>query len=116
MRLVVSLLLMVGLLFVLPAVAGEVLEAGPKAHRLAAMHNAEGIKAFNKNDLKGAEAHFREAVAVDKKLAEAHYNLAITLHKMGNHGEASGHFGHALKYGKENPEIRDSKVLKGHLK
>ncbi len=116
MRFIVTLFLMVGLLFVLPASAESVLDAPAGADKGAAMHNAGGVAAFKAGDWSGAAGHFREAIAIDKKFAVGHYNLAITLHKMGNHGEASGHFGHALKYGKDNPEIRDSKVLKGHLK
>lgn len=116
MRLVVSLFIMIGLLFVLPASAAGVLDAPAGTDKGAAMHNGAGVAAFKAGDFAGAAGHFNTAVSIDKKFAVGHYNLAMSLHKMGKHGEASGHFGHALKYGKKNPEIRDSKVLKGHLK
>ncbi len=116
MRLTITILLILGYLLVQPAAAQSVLDAPAGANKEAAMHNAAGVKEYNDGDWNSAAAHFREAVAIDKKLAEAHYNLAITLHKMGKHGEASGHFGHALKYGKDNKAISESKILKGHLK
>ncbi len=78
-------------------------------------HNAEGIKHYNKGHWDKAEQHFREAVKADNDLAEAHYNLALALDKLGQHREAADHFGQALKLAPDNPAIADSKILKDHL-
>ena len=114
MRLVVSLFIMVGFLFVLPASAASVLDAPAGSNKGAAMHNAGGVASYKAGDWAGAAGHFKEAVAIDKKFAVGHYNLGVTMDKMGNHGEASGHFQHALKYGKGNKAITESKILKAH--
>lgn len=78
-------------------------------------HNAEGIKHYNKGHWKKAEEHFRGAVKADPKLAEAHYNLALSLDKLGNHREATKYFGSAFKLAPDNSSIAGSKILKGHL-
>jgi len=78
-------------------------------------HNASGIKHFNKEHWGIAEEHFQEAVKADEKLAEAHYNLALSLDKLSRHGEATQHFKKALDLAPDNPAIADSKILKDHL-
>ena len=78
-------------------------------------HNAEGIKHYNKGHWKKAAQHFRGAVKADPKLAEAHYNLALSLDKLGNHREATQFFGSAFKLAPDNPAIAGSKILKDHL-
>ena len=116
MRYIVSTFLLLGFLMVLPASAESVLDAPSGADKGAAMHNGAGVAAYKGGNWSEAASHFKEAIAIDKKLAEAHFNLALTLHKMGKHGEASGHFHHALKYGKDNKAITGSKTLQGHTK
>ena len=76
--------------------------------------NAEGIKLYNKGDMAGAEKSFMAAVKADPKLAEAHYNLALTLHNQNAHGEDHSHFKHAYKLAPKKPTI-NSDILKGHL-
>ena len=61
----------------------------------------------------GKEAHPLKA---DPKSAEAHYDLALTLDKAGDHGGATKHFQKARDLGKDNAEIHDSEILKKHLK
>lgn len=78
-------------------------------------HNAEGIQHYNKAHWGKAEEHFREAVKADPKLAEAHYNLALSLDKLGKHREAVKFFGSAFKLAPDNPSIAGSKILKAHL-
>ncbi len=82
----------------------------------AAMHNAEGIKHYNLGHWKPAYEHFVEAVQENPDAAEAHYNLALSLDKMGEHQEAAKHFKHAQKLGKDNPDIQNSGILKAHVK
>ena len=78
-------------------------------------HNDEGIVHYKKEHWKVAAKHFKAAVTEDKDLPEAHYNYALTLDKMGNHKDATEHFGQALKLGKDNKDIGESEILKAHL-
>ena len=95
--------------------AAEKALAAPSGSAGAAK-NAEGISHYDQGHWDVAEKYFREAVKADPKLAEAHYNLALSLHNQDNHKEANKHFGHALKLAPKNPAIADSGILKGHLK
>ena len=78
--------------------------------------NAEGIEHFAQGHWDVAEKHFREAVAADDKLAEAHYNLALALDNQDRHKEATTEFDRALQLAPDNPSIADSGILKAHLK
>ena len=80
-----------------------------------AAKNAEGVKHYNKGDMAAAEKSFIAALKADPKLAEAHYNLAVTLHNQEAHGEAIPHFKKALKLAPNKPSIAESGILKGHL-
>lgn len=82
----------------------------------AAMHNAEGIKHYEKGHWKQAYKHFHEAVEANPDAAEAHYNLALALDKMGQHQDAAKHFKVAQDKGKDNPDIQNSAILKAHVK
>ncbi|HTN42643.1 MAG TPA: tetratricopeptide repeat protein [Nitrospiria bacterium] len=81
----------------------------------AAGHNSEGIKHYNMGVWKDAEMHFGEAVKADEKSAEAHYNHALALDKLGMHKEATAEFDEALKLAPDNKAIADSPILKAHL-
>lgn len=94
--------------------AEKALEASSESAGKA--HNTEGIKHYDKGHWEKAQNHFGEAVEADKNLAEAHYNLALSLHNQGKHGDALIHFKHALKLGSNNPAIANSQILKNHLK
>ena len=80
-----------------------------------ASDNAEGVKHFEQGHWDVAKEHFNKAVAANAKLAEAHYNLALALDKMGEHGEATNHFKMALDLAPEDPRIKDSGILNAHV-
>ena len=80
-----------------------------------AAENNEGVGHYKEGHWKTSLKHFEEAVTAGPKLAEAHYNMALTLDKLGDHGGATKHFGDALKLAPDNPKIKDSKILKDHL-
>jgi Flp pilus assembly protein TadD len=82
----------------------------------AEMHNNEGIEHFTQGHWDVAKKHFTEAAKEDPKSAEAHYNLALTLDKAGDHKGATEHFKTAYDLGKDNHDIQESGVLKAHLK
>ena len=78
--------------------------------------NNEGVRHYQQGHWEVAQEHFQKAVAANADLAEAHYNLALALDKMGNHGDAAKQFQMALDHGADNPGIKDSGILKAHLK
>jgi Flp pilus assembly protein TadD len=80
-----------------------------------AKENREGIGHYKEGHWAESEKHFRKALEVNANLAEAHYNLALALDKIGNHGDATEHFKKALELAPDNPKIRDSKILKDHV-
>jgi tetratricopeptide (TPR) repeat protein len=81
----------------------------------ACPHNVEGISHFKEGHWDVAAKHFEEAVKADPNFAEAHYNLALSLDKMGKHAEAAEHFKMALKHGAKNEMIQNSEILKQHV-
>jgi len=80
-----------------------------------AAENAEGDNHFQQGHWDVAQEHFNKALAVNANLAEAHYNLALALDKLGDHGEATNHFKKALDLAQEDPRIKDSRILQDHL-
>jgi Flp pilus assembly protein TadD len=62
-----------------------------------------------------SEGHFRKAIKADPNLAEAHYNLGLTLDKMGKHEEATTEFKQAAELAPTTPAIKDSAILKKHI-
>ena len=80
-----------------------------------ASDNAEGVNHFQQGHWDVAQEHFTKALAANANLVEGHYNLALALDKMGNHGEATNHFKKALELAPEDPRIRDSGILKAHV-
>lgn len=82
----------------------------------AESHITQGIEHYDKGHWDVAKKHFSEAAQADPQSAEAHYNVALVLDKMGDHGGATEHFKKAHELGKNNPEIQNSDILKKHLK
>lgn len=80
-----------------------------------ATENNEGVGHYKEGHWKTSAKHFREAITAGPELAEAHYNLALALDKLGDHGEATKHFRKALELAPDKPKIKDSKILKAHL-
>jgi Flp pilus assembly protein TadD len=88
--------------------------SAPDAEKGAAENN-EGVGHYKEGHWKTSAKHFREAIAVGPKLAAAHYNLALALDRLGDHGGATEHFREALNLAPDDPKIKDSKTLKEHL-
>jgi Tfp pilus assembly protein PilF len=108
------------LLVFLSLVAGCATKTGPLAvlpisSPTAAQHNLEGIKSYNNGNWKAAREHFVSAVKHDPQLPEAHFNLALTEHKLGQHGEAKKHFQTAGELSPNNKEIVESSIYRNHL-
>ena len=78
-------------------------------------HNEEGVSHYKEGHYDVALKHFQQASAVDSSLGEIHYNEAISLDKLGKHGEATKHFKVAQEKANENKSILESKILLSHV-
>jgi Flp pilus assembly protein TadD len=81
----------------------------------ARMDNDEGVGHYQQGHWDVAMGHFQKAVKADANSAVAHYNVALTLDKMGKHEEASQSFKKALDLAPNDPVIKDSEILKKHV-
>ena len=81
----------------------------------ASGHNEEGISNYKEGHYDVALKHFQAASAVDSALGEVHYNEAISLDKLGKHGEATKHFKIAQEKANGNEAILESKILLSHV-
>jgi len=76
--------------------------------------NDEGVKHAQQGHWDVAETHFRKALDADPKLAQAQFNLALALDKLGKHGDATTSFKKALELAPNNLKIKESPLLKKH--
>lgn len=93
--------------------ASNVLAAPDGTKPGVAMQLAKGNALFASSDFAGAEQAFRQTIAADSTLAEAHYNLALTLDRMGNQTEAKKHYIEAANLAPGNKVIWDSPPFQG---
>lgn len=96
-----------------PSTMGGALMA--TAGSAGAQENNEGVSHFQQEHWDVAQEHFTKALAINPNLPEGQYNLALTLDKLGNHGDATNHFKTALNLAPEDPRIKDSEILKSHV-
>ncbi|RMH08369.1 MAG: tetratricopeptide repeat protein [Nitrospirae bacterium] len=75
----------------------------------------EGVKYFQQMQWKNALTHFQKAVQINPHSAVAHYNLALTLERMGQQQRALKHFKKAKELGRVNPFIQQSRILQQRL-
>ena len=87
----------------------------PMTSPAAAHHNLEGIQEYDAGKWQVAKSRFESAIRADPDLPEAHFNLALTLHKLGNHREATIHFKKASELAPTNKEIVESPAYRNHL-
>jgi tetratricopeptide (TPR) repeat protein len=79
------------------------------------MINDEGVGHYQQGHWDVSEGYFHKAIKADPNLAEAHYNLGLTLDKIGKHEEATTEFKKAAELAPTNPAIKDSAILKKHI-
>ena len=96
-----------------PSNVGDALLATEGAD--GAAENDEGVNHYQQGHWDVAQEHFNKALATNADLPEAHYNLALALDKLGNHGGATEHFKTALNLAPEDPRIKDSRILNAHV-
>ena len=90
---------------ILPAPAGT--------NAAAARHNDEGLQAYQQQQWESAKQHFKAAIAASPELAEAHYNLGMTLYRLKAMQEGDAHFIQAANLAPGNKVIWDAPPLKG---
>ncbi len=89
---------------ILPAPAGTSAKAAP--------FMSEGDRLATANDWAAASQAYRSAVAAQEDLAEAHYNLAVCLDRMGDKTEAKKHYITAANLAPGNKVIWDAPPLR----
>ena len=72
----------------------------------------QGNEMFAAKDWKGAKEIYAAAIAMDASLAEAHYNLGLTLDQLGEKAEARKHFVRAANLAPGNKIIWDAPPLR----
>ncbi len=88
---------------------------GPGASASAIEHNEEGMKHYQMGHWEGAKEHFEAATEAEPKLAEPHYNLALALHQLGAHTEATSHLKQAAELAPRNTAITGSSIYWSHV-
>lgn len=81
----------------------------------ASRHNLAGIQAYHAGKWDLAKQEFSTAIQHDPTLAEAHFNLALTFHQLGDHQQAAIHFKKAGELAPHNREILASSWYRHHL-
>ena len=81
--------------------------------------NREAIKNYQMGLFSKAVKQFKKAVNLSQQLRDPsqgilHFNLSLSLHKKGNHEEATKHFYSARRFARGNPKILESELLKMH--
>ena len=116
-KLLFALLALFFVLLSVPAIAdngplGFPMKEGSNAG--AHKHNEEGISHYNQGHYDVALKHFQKASSIDSSVGESHYNEALCLDKLGQHGDATKHFYAARKNAHGNSAILESKILNSH--
>lgn len=116
MRLVMTIAILAATALVFACVTGSPpLPVATGADLATAKHNAEGIEQYNMGQWDQAKQHFEAAVKADPKSAEAHYNMALTLDKLGDHSKARGYFKRAAELAPGNMAITQSAAYQIHV-
>jgi Tfp pilus assembly protein PilF len=97
------------------ATASPPLPVSTGADPSAVTHNVEGIEHYNMAHWDEAKRHFEAAVKSDPKSAEAHYNMALALDKLGDHAKARGYFKRAGELAPGNTAITQSNAYQIHV-
>jgi tetratricopeptide (TPR) repeat protein len=85
------------------------------ANQEAASKNNEGVDHLAQGHYDVSKPLFEQAIAAQADFAEAHFNLGVTLDGQGDHPGATEAFKKAAEFGKGNPKIAESEILKKHL-
>ncbi len=72
----------------------------------------QGNQAYAAGRWAEAREHYEHAIQVQPKLAEAHYNLALTLDQLGDQSEADDHYTQAANLAPGNRVIWNSRKFR----
>lgn len=72
----------------------------------------QGNKQFVAQDWAGAKAAYQQSIAAEPTLAEAHYNLGLTLDQLGDKTDAKKHYFEAANLAPGNKVIWDAPPLR----
>ena len=106
-----------GLMILFPgcAVQSIPLATLPLEHPGASKANLAGIDFYQQGKWDQALAQFQEALRIDPKFPEAHFNTALALHQLKRHEEAAQHFRRAGELSPDNEAIVKSSLYRNHL-
>ena len=81
--------------------------------------NQQAVQNYKMGLFSKAVKQFKKAVNLSQQLRDPsqgilHFNLSLSLHKKGNHEEATKHFYSARRFARGNPKILESELLKMH--
>ena len=116
--------IMVGLILFLTACSGgggkgsqipSLMSPAGMGNQEAANKNNEGVDHLVQGHYDVSGPLFEQALSTQPDFAEAHFNLGVTLDGKGKHEEATAAFKKAVEFGKDNPKISESEILKRHL-
>ena len=71
-----------------------------------------GNQAFAAGQWAMAKQHYEKAIGVQKTLAEAHYNLALTLDRLGQRKQAEAHYTEAANFAPGHQVIWNSRIYR----
>jgi len=112
MRIIVAALLTVALSACTPKATSQLLAAPSIAREGAKVENERGIIAYQEGHMDQARQHFEAAITVEPDLAEAHYNLGMTLYRLGMVGDGDHHFIEAANLAPGHKIIWDAPPLR----
>ena len=87
----------------------------PMAEPEAAALNMKGIDQYHIGEWHAAFELFESAIQVNALSVEAHFNAALSLHKLDRHQEATLYFERAGALAPDNISIIDSSLYRNHL-
>ena len=81
--------------------------------------NSLAIKKYQQGLFEKAGEYFKKALTLAQQLRDPsqgilYFNLSLSLHKLGNHEEATKQFYSARRFARGNPKILESELLKMH--
>ncbi len=88
------------------------LHAAPGTSAVVSQQLEQGNQLFAQQDWAGAQQVYLAAIQADQTLAEAHYNLALTLERLGEKAEAKKHYVAAANLAPGNKVIWDAPPLR----
>lgn len=88
------------------------LNAPGGSHPEASMAVKAGNQAFADKQWAVAKEQYEKAIHVQENLAEAHYNLALTLDRLGDRKEAESHYTLAANFAPGHPVIWNSRIYR----